>query len=301
MSLICVWIRRRFRLSARNRNKHPSQTAPIPAPFIDLKSGTVTPDTLDTPNPSRDVLSLALTTLSAVSANSALGGILSSVIDSLLAITKRIEHTSANTKSFLEFATRIDRITPIITQLAQDEPERGRKVVEALQRELKSITNDLEAASAQGRLNDFLSENSSCLVKHNMALTQIIADSTFATVQDVLASLHDLEHTKFRQLPSEEKPTELAAITGGFGGAGGQGRMGGEGGEGCGPELDIDPDERLKVGNISGGQGGTGGLGQEVGGKGGIGRGPVINVSRRHKAMVAQAQPPLAEQESSIL
>ncbi|KAJ7166595.1 hypothetical protein C8R46DRAFT_1219004 [Mycena filopes] len=299
MSLICVWIRRRFRLSARN--KHPSQTAPISAPFIDLKSGTTTPDTA-TPNPSRDVLSFALTTLSAVSANSPLlGGILSSVIDSLLTITKRIEHTSANTKSFLEFATRIDLITPIITRLAQDEPERGRKVVEALQRELKSITNDLEAASAQGRLNDFLSENSSSLMKHNMALTQIIADSTFATVQDVLASLHDLEHTKFKQLPSEEKPTELAAITGGFGGAGGPGRMGGEGGEGCGPELDIDPDERLKVGNISGGQGGTGGIGQEVGGKGGIGRGPVINVSRRHKAMVAQAQLPLAEQESSIL
>ncbi|KAJ7166642.1 hypothetical protein C8R46DRAFT_264839 [Mycena filopes] len=140
-----------------------------------------------------NVLTFSLATLSAVSTNIPFDGTLNSDIDSLLAITKPIERTSANTKGFVELATRIDRITPIITQMAEDQPERGRKVVEALQGELKSMTSDLEGASAQGRLDEFFGQNSPFLAKHNTALTQIIADFTSANVEDVLASLRGLE------------------------------------------------------------------------------------------------------------
>ena len=94
---------------------------------------------------------------------------------------------------------------------------------------------------------------------------------------------------------------------GGLGGTGGNARTGGEGGDGEGPKLDINPDERWKVGNISGklksaslsshclhlvgGTGGTGGIGIEVGGKGGTGKAPVITILRRSRVLVANHRP----------
>jgi hypothetical protein len=39
---------------------------------------------------------------------------------------------------------------------------------------------------------------------------------------------------------------------GGFGGTGGTARIGGEGGEGEGPQLEMDPYQRYRIGNISG-------------------------------------------------
>jgi hypothetical protein len=87
----------------------------------------------------------------------------------------------------------------------------------------------------------------------------------------------------------------LNKSVGGAGGTGGTARIGGEGGEGGGLRLDLDPSERCRIGNISGehlhpasnyclqsvgGIGGTGGVGVEIGGKGGTGKGPVIRASR---------------------
>ncbi|KAJ7166617.1 hypothetical protein C8R46DRAFT_1350940 [Mycena filopes] len=262
-------IPRRLILSVRGKLSSRTATETIPRlPSLDPKS---TASDSDAPKTARNVLIFALTTLSSVSSNIPFGGILSAVIDPLLAITKRIDQTSANTKGFVELAARVDLITPIVSQMAKDQPERGRKVVQALQRELESITGDLKAAAAQNRLSDFFNgeDNSSCLAKHNMALTQIIADATFFSIQEVLASLHDLEHTRLEQSSRAEEPlTELGDIMGGLGGIGGHGYVGGEGGDGDGPELDIDLDDcsgMLKVGDISGGRGGTGGQGQQVG------------------------------------
>ncbi|KAJ7147224.1 hypothetical protein C8R46DRAFT_1359763 [Mycena filopes] len=277
MQQLCHWFRRRLRLPPRGKLSSRRTTSsalgiipsPSPAPSLDAES---TASDSDTPKTARNVLIFALTTLSSVSSNIPFGGILSAVIDPLLAITKRIDQTSANTKGFVELAARVDLITPIVSQMAKDQPERGRKVVQALQRELESITSDLKAAAAQNRLSEFFNgeDNSSCLAKHNMALTQIIADATFFSIQEVLASLHDLERMRLEQSSRAEGPegplTELGDITGGLGGIGGHGYVGGEGGDGDGPELDIDLDDcngMLKVGDISGGRGGTGGEGQQ--------------------------------------
>jgi hypothetical protein len=87
---------------------------------------------------------------------------------------------------------------------------------------------------------------------------------------------------------------------GGIGGTGSTAHTGGEGGKGQGPRLDLDPNEDYRIGNISGdhpfcytsccsqaagGTGGAGGIGIEIGGKGGTGEGPVIiNVGRNRSS-----------------
>ncbi|KAF8174631.1 hypothetical protein K438DRAFT_1848656 [Mycena galopus ATCC 62051] len=43
----------------------------------------------------------------------------------------------------------------------------------------------------------------------------------------------------------------MGDITGGVGGTGGHAQIGGEGGDGDGPQLDIDPDDRYQIGNVS--------------------------------------------------
>jgi len=114
----------------------------------------------------------------------------------------------------------------------------------------------------------------------------MIADSTLVTVHEVLKSLRELERSKLEDSPSETRIV-LGEITGGFGSPGGDVRIdgkggdGGDGGDGEGPKLDIHPDERWQVGNVSGGTGGNGGTGVDVGGKGGTGKGPMIGISPR--------------------
>ncbi|KAJ7792557.1 hypothetical protein B0H14DRAFT_2623708 [Mycena olivaceomarginata] len=68
--------------------------------------------------------------------------------------------------------------------------------------------------------------------------------------------------------------------------------------------LDLDSHERYKIDNISavshiqsGGAGGTGGVGIEVGGKGGTGKGPVIHLGV-HRFLMAEPDNP---EEDSIL
>ncbi|KAJ7715184.1 hypothetical protein B0H16DRAFT_509695 [Mycena metata] len=159
----------------------------------------------------------------------------------------------------------------------------GEKVINGLQRELQSITNDLEAAKSRGKLNQFFNsvDNTSSLQKHNAILAQLIADATLLTVHEVLKFVHDIERTKFQL--DVLSTFEFGDITGGTGGPGCSGeRIGGKGGVGEGPKIDMDSEYQWKLGNISGGTGGPGGHGGEVGGEGGVGRGPVISISRRN-------------------
>ncbi|KAJ6532788.1 hypothetical protein DFH09DRAFT_1092782 [Mycena vulgaris] len=139
---------------------------------------------------------------------------------------------------------------------------------------------------------------------HNTTLTKMIADSTFVTIHEVLKSLHDLEVSSSLDMMDDITSTayirnpnscnwrpragqiEMGDIKGGLGGTGGSARMGGEGGEGEGPKLDMSPNERWKIGNVSGGTGGTGGIGIEVGGKGGSGKAPVISMLRTNPVIV---------------
>ncbi|KAJ6580358.1 hypothetical protein DFH09DRAFT_1309685 [Mycena vulgaris] len=256
----------------------------------------------DTHHTAKNVLKVALKTLSSVSSNIPFGSILSSVINPLLDITDRIEvtlHRLPSCKHMIEYYYSKSQ------QIAK--PEQSQGLVEALQRELQSITKDLNDAQAQGRLEQFFNsaDTSSSLAKHNMTLAQMIADYTFVAIHEVLKALQDLERENLQcPIGSQGKlfsdllslafipgvgRIEMGDITGGFGGTGGSARMGGEGGEGEGPTLEMHSEEHWKVGDISGGTGGTDGAGDKVGGKGGTDKAPVISVLRR--AIPAVVQP----------
>ncbi|KAJ7154892.1 hypothetical protein C8R43DRAFT_949854 [Mycena crocata] len=246
---------------------------------------TSTPDNATaTSHTARNVLKFSLKTLSTVSSNIPFGVILSSIIDPLLDIADRIEQTSANKQGLAELAARIELLAPIVSEMAEHNPMRGRKMVEALEREIKSIAEDLSAACERGQLNQFFSsaDTASSLVKHNSVLAQLMADSTFASVHEVLKFI-DLERSKLLlslSSGSDDGQFEAGDIKGGIGGTGGNARVGGDGGGGEGPRLEMVSGRRWTVGNISGGTGGAGGTGVDVGGKGGTGKAPVISVVR---------------------
>ncbi|KAJ7450556.1 hypothetical protein FB451DRAFT_1285519, partial [Mycena latifolia] len=154
----------------------------------------------------QNVLTTTLRTLSSVSSNIPFGSILSSVIDPLLDITARIQQVSTNAQGLAELSARIELLTPIVSDMATHKPEKGRAIVEALKRELESITKDLNDARAQGKLEQFFNsaDNASSLAKHNMTLAQMIADSTLVAVQDILKTLHDIEVHWVQESPVPE-------------------------------------------------------------------------------------------------
>ncbi|KAJ7352703.1 hypothetical protein DFH08DRAFT_1078313, partial [Mycena albidolilacea] len=239
------------------------------------ESPVIHPETIQTAS---NVLYFALRTLSSISSNIPLGGLLSGIIEPLLDITGRIQQTSANAQGLIQLAARIDRLTPILSDMAERDPIMGQTIVDNLQQELWAMTKDLEVARSRGKLNQFFNsaDNASSLERHNMALAQMIADSTLVTLNEVLKSLREMENKKLQDPSSSEPPIVLSHVCGGLGGTGGNAHIGGEGGEGGGPQLRLDADERYKLDKISGGIGGTGGVGVELGGKGGTGKGPVI-------------------------
>ncbi|KAF7345054.1 hypothetical protein MVEN_01668500 [Mycena venus] len=226
-----------------------------------------------------DVLKSTLQTCSGNNSTSS-GAVLATSITVLLAITERIEQTGLNVPSFAKLAERIASLTPIVCEIAGRNPSEGQTLVTALRRELESLTKDLEmAASSQNRLDQFFinTDNAVCLESHNIRLTELTARATAIMIPGALASIRKLEASASCYDESSSKAlVVLGDVRGGLGGAGENARNGGEGGEGEAPKLAIGPDERYEVGNIFGGTGGTGGVGFEVGGKGGTGKGPVI-------------------------
>ncbi|KAK7002063.1 hypothetical protein R3P38DRAFT_2648248 [Favolaschia claudopus] len=84
---------------------------------------------------------------------------------------------------------------------------------------------------------------------------------------------------KLKDIEQSKLSTFGAQITGGHGGSGGAGHeVGGKGGVGGGPRLSFRHGIPARLGNISGGHGGSGGSGM-VGGMGGTGNGPIIKFS----------------------
>ncbi|KAJ7873138.1 hypothetical protein B0H14DRAFT_3860236 [Mycena olivaceomarginata] len=249
----------------RSNSERKSQQQEIPQ----KKPSLLNPETVRTAS---NALEFALRTLSGITSGIPLGGTLRGIINPLLEIAGRIEQTSVNEKGLAKLAARIEYITPIVNDVAHT----NQAIVQELQQELVSITQDLNVASSKGKLNQFFNsaDNASALEGHNTALDRLIAGSTFVTVNEVRKSLREIERSKLQESPSPEPPIVLGNVTGGVGGRGGYARIGGEGGEGEGPQLEMDPDERYRIGNISGGTGGPAGEGIEVGGKGGRGKGP---------------------------
>ncbi|KAF8132148.1 hypothetical protein K438DRAFT_1788047 [Mycena galopus ATCC 62051] len=158
-----------------------------------------------------NVLYFALKTLISISNNVPVAGALSRIIEPLLDITSRIEQSSVNTQGLIQLATRIERLTPIVEEMAKSDPDRGRAIV--LGRELASMTTDLKAASQRGKLNQFFNsaDNASALEKHNTALAQMIADAT-----EVLKSLREFE-AQNRKMQDSLSPIVMGDIIGGCG------------------------------------------------------------------------------------
>ncbi|KAF8150287.1 hypothetical protein K438DRAFT_1943713 [Mycena galopus ATCC 62051] len=187
-----------------------------------------------------------------------------------------LRQSSLNAQGLIQLATRIERLTLIVEEMAKSNPNREHsRVVLALQQELASMATDLKAASQRGELNQFFNniDNASALGKHNMILTQIIADSGILVgVHEVLKSLRELEISKSQKPLS---PTVMDDTIGRVGATRGPEHVGREGAEGTGPRVELDPCPQID--KVSGGTGGTGGVGVKVGGKGGTGKGPVIS------------------------
>ncbi|KAJ7873089.1 hypothetical protein B0H14DRAFT_3438530 [Mycena olivaceomarginata] len=248
---LLAWIASIAKLS--NIRKKPDQDSP--PKNIDPETVRTAPNDLD----------LALRALSTISSGILLGGTrtLSGIFEPLLEVTERIEKTPANAQGIAQLAARIERITPIVNEMAHMNASKGQTIVQELQRELASMTQDLEDAGSKGKLDQFFgsADKGSPLERHNTALAELIADSTLVTVNEVLRSLREIERSKLQESPSPEPTVVLGDVKGESGRPGGHGHIGGEGGEGGGPQLEMDPDERYRIGNISGGTGGNGGNG----------------------------------------
>ncbi|KAF7331197.1 hypothetical protein MSAN_02438400 [Mycena sanguinolenta] len=202
----------------------------------------------------------------------------SSIMGLLLEIMAQVK-TSTDTNVLAHLAAPIEHVAPILTRMAKDDPNNNQgAIIQNLQTKLASMLEELKATAAKYPLGP-----SSNLKAYNTAqdLDKKIAE--FITARNVATFFRELVDLK-KSLESDHSEsnatTVVGDITGGAGGAGSDGYIGGEGGEGGGPELDMDPDERWKIGNISGGTGGNGGNGVERGGKGGVGKGPVISLQR---------------------
>ncbi|KAJ7182339.1 hypothetical protein C8R43DRAFT_3179 [Mycena crocata] len=137
-----------------------------------------TPKYTDTAHTALNVLKFSLETLDTVSNNIPLAAILSSVIGPILDIVDRIEQTSANKEGLAELAARIELLAPIVSEMAENNPVQGQKIIEALEREFESIARDLATAREQGRLSRFFNsaDTASSLSKHNCVLAQLIGD-----------------------------------------------------------------------------------------------------------------------------
>ncbi|KAK7048581.1 hypothetical protein R3P38DRAFT_2870268 [Favolaschia claudopus] len=235
-----------------------------------------------------NALYLSLRTLSTVSNRVPGGEPLSAIIDPLLDLTDRVEQKSINAYNLAQLAARIERLTPVVQNLAKDDSEQSRVFIKSLETELSSMKKELEKAQAEGKLKQFFNAdyNTMIIERHNMGLAQLIADSTLVAVHDVLTSLRELEKSKTADPSSSE-------LRRGFGGMGGPGtHTGGEGGDGEGPRLSLDLDGMGGY-SVSGGTGGQGGAGNQVGGKGGTGKAPVINL--RRSTLISNPNPPSYE------
>ncbi|KAJ7614936.1 hypothetical protein FB45DRAFT_873803 [Roridomyces roridus] len=223
----------------------------------------------------RNAVKFALQTLSKVSNNIPLGGVINSVIDPLLDLADRIEETQANREGLVELAARIGRLLHIIGEKrsSPDEVESASVVENVFREELESIAADLNAARSQGTIQQFFNsrDTAGSLAAHNDTLARLISELTLEKMQDVQQSLKVIEEKLGRLARDgnfEDVRPELFGGTGGKGGASDD--IGGEGGFGQGTRLPIEDVNEFK--RVLGGTGGEGGFGPNKGGFGGMGQ-----------------------------
>ncbi|KAJ7792551.1 hypothetical protein B0H14DRAFT_3889802 [Mycena olivaceomarginata] len=106
-----------------------------------------------------------------------------------------------------------------ISQLSQN----AEVFVEDLKRELKTLSENLQAAWSQDRLDEFFdatAHNTSPFEKHSLALVQITADSALVTAQKVLKSVRETGYQGrrlYKSSPSVRAPIVSGNVTGGIG------------------------------------------------------------------------------------
>ncbi|KAJ7259096.1 hypothetical protein B0H12DRAFT_1070029 [Mycena haematopus] len=93
----------------------------------------------ETARTASNALELALRTLSIVFSSIPVAGALSGIVNSLLVIMGRIKQTTANTRGLTQLAARIERLTPIVAQMARDDPDQGQTFVRNLQQKLPNL------------------------------------------------------------------------------------------------------------------------------------------------------------------
>ncbi|KAF7291711.1 hypothetical protein HMN09_01262700 [Mycena chlorophos] len=284
MTRVCIGMPSIFSLlSRRRRSRKKVAAAKIDASAHgDVASLSPPSSPSDTANTAKNAFVLSLKTLGSVSENIPFAAVLNSVIEPLLDILSRVEQASENYRGFIQLASRIELLTPIV---AQKNAQEGTQLARALERqmqvflriamltsnrELRSMHDDIKQALAHGKLAQFFNSdaNSSGIAKHNVNLTQLIGDSTHESVNEILKTVRAMEVKKQSELnliPIEERPT----LEGGRGGSGGKGNLGGMGGLGEGPILNVSDAINFKA--IRGGTGGMGGDGVSRGGSGGVG------------------------------
>ncbi|KAJ7352689.1 hypothetical protein DFH08DRAFT_859644, partial [Mycena albidolilacea] len=153
------------------------------------------------------------------------------VLRDLSALTKRIEvssdsvylllsyisiqQTPANVKGLGELVALLEDLGPIVVELAERKTSQGQTFVEDLEWELQSLTEDLEAAWSQGRLDDFFgaANNISSFVKHKLVLVQTIADCTRFMVNEVLGTVRGVGGLKLHYLSSSGAPIMSGDVT----------------------------------------------------------------------------------------
>ncbi|KAJ6587881.1 hypothetical protein B0H19DRAFT_1300195 [Mycena capillaripes] len=254
-----------------------------------LHQDTYIPEASYTEN---DVLNLALSTLSSISSNIPFGSVLSSVIDPLLDIVDRIEPLPANLQVLVEFAARIELLSPLISEMARDRPQQGRVIIEALQRELQTMAKELDDAYSQGRLEELLNGTEYSLLRSTRF------SGVFNVLRPNLKGSQRLQKTAAQSSSAHSHASpcncELNIRAGYMGGKGGEGgHTGGEGGLGEAAQLAMENVDRFR--RIHGGTGGQGGSGNVVGGRGGTGEGPKFNY--RLLSIDGKGLPPLSVAE----
>ncbi|KAF8174632.1 hypothetical protein K438DRAFT_113820 [Mycena galopus ATCC 62051] len=80
-----------------------------------------------------NALYFALKTLSSISNNVPMAGALGAIIEPLLDITSRIEQSSVNAEGLIQLAARIERLAPIVEEMAKRDPDRGQVIILDLQ------------------------------------------------------------------------------------------------------------------------------------------------------------------------
>ncbi|KAF8150308.1 hypothetical protein K438DRAFT_442351 [Mycena galopus ATCC 62051] len=120
-----------------------------------------------------------------VSGSPSVRAILSPSIIDLVAITKRVE-TTVDAQGFIKLAGRIELLISIVSEMGGKNPIAGQALLKDLQREIQLITKDLQEASSQGKLDQFLNvaHDLSPLEKHNVTLTQMLTDCEVFTAPE---------------------------------------------------------------------------------------------------------------------